>query len=180
MLGKSSPYGFITITRKNGKQLTQELYELEEVGGEKMFTEDGMTKVRYKKSNRLGLTNNFIEYDANSRIETSYFEDIRNESADDMDDEQMSQEQSRDEQELPQSNVPSDADDTSNSLWILARREMLKFHDNKYLKELKKVYQQGTNSELATAFKDLLQAKEEDKKSIMERIEKIFKEQNKC
>ena len=180
MLGEDNPYGFITITRKNGKQLTQELYELVEVGGEKMFTEEGMTKVRYKKSNRLGLTNNFIEYDANSRIETSYFEDIRNESTDDMDDEQVSQEQGRDEQEQSQSGVQSDTDDTSNSLWILARREMLKFHDNKYLKELKKVYQQGTNSELASAFNDLLQAKEEDKKNIMERIEKIFDEQNKC
>ena len=28
MLGEDNPYGFITITRKNGKQLTQELYEL--------------------------------------------------------------------------------------------------------------------------------------------------------
>ena len=77
MTSKKQPRQFIKVTRKIGiNKLTQELYELEPVGGSKTFLEDGMTKVRYRKVTKLGLTNNFIEYNANEDLAESYFADI--------------------------------------------------------------------------------------------------------
>ena len=81
----------ITVTRKENGKLYQELYELEmdDNTGEPLITNDGNTiTASYKKSSKLGLVNNFIEYDANSNIEVSFFEDIRGASADALDDEQ--------------------------------------------------------------------------------------------
>ena len=181
------PRGFITVIRKDGGRLTQELYELEEVGGQKVNEEGGMFKIMYKKSSKLGFTNNFIEYDANSSLDISYFEGIRKESVDDMDDETPSEGQAKDEQtEISEgsSNNNGQSEEDSEAminLWIKARREMLKFSDNQFLKELKKVYLQGsTDSELSNAFSELLTAESEKKQGIMDRINEIFKKENKC
>lgn len=77
MTSKKKPRQFIKVTRKIGlNKLTQELYELESVGGSPTFVEEGKTKVRYRKVTKLGLTSNFIEYNANEDLEESYFADI--------------------------------------------------------------------------------------------------------
>ena len=41
---------------------------------------NGEATMIYEPITKLGLTNNFIEYNANGDIETSYFEDMRNKS----------------------------------------------------------------------------------------------------
>jgi hypothetical protein len=181
----TDPKTFITIIKKEGKALTSELYELEEtLGGDKTTMDgNGNVVIRYKKSNRLGLTNNFIEYDANDNLSTSFFEEIRNNSADDMDDETASEGQSKNEQEqTSEGPSQSKADDEENmSLWIKARREMLGHKGNDYLKKLKSVFlQQGVDSELGKSFTELLNAKEENKKGILDKIDVIFKKENKC
>jgi hypothetical protein len=193
MLGDTNPYEFITVIRKNGNSLTQELYELVEVGGEKQFTEAGMTKVRYRKSNRLGLTNNFIEYDANSSIETSYFEDIRSNSADDMDEEIATEGQSKDEQEQSAGNsTPSDGSEAERSFtykwntFILPVIRNLKGSQAgkegaKYRVALKHALEKADdNSEFAKAFNAMLEAKQEDRQGLMDKINEIFKNQNSC
>jgi hypothetical protein len=184
MLGEDNPYGFITITKKTGNKLSQELYELVEVAGDKTFIEDGKTKVRYRKSNRLGLTNNFIEYNANDVIETSYFEDIRNESIDDMDDEMPAQGTDRSEQERP----VSSPDDAVVNPWdgaAIVMRELegpQKGKEGKsYRNKLRDAYKSAKdNSELKRAVNSLISAEASEKQSVMDRINEIFKEQNKC
>lgn len=73
----NKPRHYIKVTSKlaNGN-LTQTLYELESMGENTLFSEGGMTKIRYRKVNRLGLVNNFIEYAANDDLPISFFEDM--------------------------------------------------------------------------------------------------------
>ena len=177
------PAPFITLIKKEGRTLTQELYELVEVGGDKVHSEGDSLVVRYKKSNRLGLTNNFIEYDSNSDLETSYFEEIRKNSADETDEEISTEGQSKEEQNRISEGKTADEDTNADlSLWIKARREMAKVKGKDFLSKLKEIFkQQGSDSELGKAFNELLETKEEDeKKSIISKIERVFEEQNKC
>ena len=193
MLGDSNPYEFITVIRKNGNSLTQELYELVEVGGKKQFTEAGMTKVRYRKSNRLGLTNNFIEYNANSSIETSYFEDIRSNSADDMDEEIATEGQNKDEQEQAAGNsTPSDGGEipftgvwNTNVLPVIKALNGPQSGNSKearaYRLALKNALNEADdNSEFAKAFNEMLEAKQDQKQGLMDEINELFKKQDKC
>ena len=185
MSGEDNPYGFITvIIRDRGtKKLTSQLYELEEIGGDKTFIEEGMTKVRYKKANRLGLTNNFIEYDANSPLADSYFESIRNESEDDLDKENTQQEFGRDEQE-EQSGFS--ADPNKKIAWSDIMNEIVALEgpqkEKEYRRKLRAAYQQqDKGSDLVAAFENLMAANSsEDKQKTMDEINKEFKEQNKC
>ena len=147
-------------------------------------TEDGMTKVRYKKSNRLGLTNNFIEYDANSRIETSYFEDIRNESEDDLDDEESAKDMGRDEAEK----IDMGTDSEYMNPWDAAAVTMRELEGPQkgkegkaYRNKLREAYKSAdTSSELKKAVESLISTAAEEKQGLMDRINKLFKEQNKC
>jgi hypothetical protein len=188
---EGKPYPFITVITKSGKTMTQELYELvETIGGDKVSTDGkGGISVRYKKSNRLGLTNNFIEYDANSDVETSYFEDIRNESIDDMDDEFSTEGQTKDDQDQISGTISPET--TFTGYWnneIMPIIKTLKGpqagkEGKDYRLKLKKALEKArktTNSELAQTFNEMLEAKQEERQSLMDKINKIFKEENKC
>ena len=191
---EGKPYPFITVITKSGKTMTQELYELvETVGGDKVSTDGkGGISVRYKKSSRLGLTNNFIEYDANSDVETSYFEDIRNESIDDMDDESSTEGQAKEDQSQTTGYVnPSDNTDTFTGQWINVIDPILKSlkgkqaemskEGRKYRIKLKNAIKNAEDdSELAKAFNDMLEAKQEERQGLMDKVNEIFKKENKC
>ena len=134
-----------------------------------------MQIVRYKKSNRLGLTNNFIEYDANSDIPMSYFEGIRDESEESFDDENETKDTGRTE--------PESSKSEQDSLWILARRELLKGGIEKdYAAKLKEAYTKGGGKEsnFGKAFKKLIDAKVADKPAIIKEIQEIYEKENKC
>jgi hypothetical protein len=186
MQSGGNPYGFITITRKENGKLYQDLYQLKKVAGDKTFIEGGMTKVRYRKSNRLGLTNNFIEYDANSDLKISYFENIRNESEDALDDEDTSKEQGRDEQEQIMGNTIIDPNEKAS--WSSIREAFVTLKgphltDNKYRIKLRDAYKNAEKgSDLANAFESLLNQSlsTEDKQKTMDEINKLYNEQNKC
>ena len=185
MSGKDNPYGFITVITKDRatKKLTSQLYELEEIGGDRTFIEGGMTKIRYKKANRLGLTNNFIEYDANSPLTDSYFESIRNDSEDDLDEENTQQEYGRDEQE---ERGGFSVDPNKKAAWSVIMNEIVVLEgpqkELEYRKKLRAAYQkEDKGSPLVTAFENLLAAgSSEDKQKTMDDINKEFKKQNKC
>lgn len=91
------PYTFINLLRKNGKTLYSELYKVDNIRG--VFSDGTKTSVLYEKVNILGFVNNFIEYDANSDLDTSYFGDTRNESPEAFDDEEQNQETGTDQQQ---------------------------------------------------------------------------------
>ena len=192
----TDPKPFVTILKKEGKTLTSELYELEEtLGGDKTSMDgNGNIVIRYKKSNRLGLTNNFIEYDANDNLSTSFFEEIRNNSADDMDDETASEGQSKDEQEQTSgmSDTSQEESQTFTYTWnnkILPVISSLKgpqsIKEGKagqaYRKELKKAMEKADdNSEFAKVFNAMLEAKQGERQRLMDKINEIFKKENKC
>lgn len=191
MVAQDTPSPFINVITKSGKTITQELYELvENVDGTKVSTDGhGGIAVRYKKSNRLGLTNNFIEYDANSPLETSYFEDIRNASENDMDEETPTEGQSKDEQEKNTGMSTPDNDGSFTSFWnsnVLPILTSLKGpqagkEGRDYRLKLKKAMQKADdNSEFAKAFNTMLEAKQEDRQGLMDKINDIFKNQNSC
>lgn len=99
LIGEKEPTGFITVIRKENGKLYQDLYKLEVgLGGSKTSEIDGQLKVRYRKTNKLGLVNNFIEYDANDNIDISFFDTIRND-AEDIEEEETPQDGTTREQE---------------------------------------------------------------------------------
>jgi hypothetical protein len=189
----TDPKPFVTILKKEGKTLTSELYELEEtLGGDKTTTDgNGNVEIRYKKSNRLGLTNNFIEYDANDTLSTSFFEEIRNNSADDMDDEVASEGQSKDEQEQASgmNDESREEPQTFTGFWntnVIPVLRSLKGpqagkEGKEYRLKLKKAMQEADdNSEFAKAFNNLLEAKQSERQGLMDKLNEIFKKENKC
>jgi hypothetical protein len=132
---------------------------------------NGNIVIRYKKSNRLGLTNNFIEYDANDNLSTSFFEEIRDNSADDMDDETASEGQSKDEQEQASgmNDESREEPQTFTGFWNTNVIPVLKSlkgpqagkEGKEYRLKLKKAMQEADdNSEFAKAFNNLLEAKQ--------------------
>lgn len=189
----TDPKPFVTILKKEGKTLTSELYELEEtLGGDKTTMDgNGNVVIRYKKSNRLGLTNNFIEYDANDTLSTSFFEEIRNNSADDMDDEVASEGQSKDEQEQTSGmrDTSKEEPQTFTGYWNSNVMPVLKSlkgpqsgkEGKEYRLKLKKAMQEADdNSEFAKAFNNLLEAKQSERQGLMDKLNDIFKKENKC
>lgn len=70
---------YITVAVKIGGQTRTVLYELDtmETGMEK---KGDTVYLYYKEVAKLGLTNNFLEYNANNNLENSYFDEIRGES----------------------------------------------------------------------------------------------------
>lgn len=183
MLLDGKPYEFITVTRKFGNKLSRDLYELEEVAGGKTFHEDGKVKVRYRKSSNLGLTNNFIEYNANDlQLEKSYFEDIRNESEDSLDDEQAPKEQEGDERNA------SDGFGESSLAWqsinhIMRKLEGRQAKDREYRQKLRQAYLSAeSNSSIVKKFNTLLDTNMDtsEKQKVMDEINSIFKKQDKC
>lgn len=186
LLSKKHPYQFITVTRKVDNRLQRQLYELQEVGGEEITRVDYQTFITYKKSSALGLTNNFIEYDANSELETSYFENIRNESEEAVDDEETQKEDGGDEKQQYQESAGYD--EAANSKWILINRVLrgkLEGPQNEkaYRQKLKEAYMAAdSSSELVQKFNSLIDnsIKDEDKQNIMDEINREFSKQDKC
>jgi hypothetical protein len=176
---EEKPYPFITVITKSGKTMTQELYELvETIGGDKVSTDGkGGISVRYKKSNRLGLTNNFIEYDANSDIETSYFEDIRNESIDDMDEETPTEGQAKEEQNQT-AGFSEEGPNSFTSVWVPLRKMMLADGvEKELLSKFKPILKEGgPDSDLVKAAKEMLESKKIDTSKFNDILEK----QNSC
>lgn len=81
MLNNDTPCRFIMMSAKVGSKTRTILYELDTTDSPNGISEDGtMTYVTYKMVGKLGLTNNFLEYNANDSIETSYFDKIREEA----------------------------------------------------------------------------------------------------
>lgn len=79
---KACPY--ILAARRgfgaNAKVITS-IYRLRRMGNDSGINKgNGEATMIYEPITKLGLTNNFIEYNANGDIETSYFEDMRNKS----------------------------------------------------------------------------------------------------
>lgn len=189
MLTKGKPYNFITVTRKVGNQLFRELYELEEVAGGETFTEDGKTKVRYKKSSSLGLVNNFIEYNANDiPLEKSYFEDIRNESEDATDDETMPKEEEGDERSQVQESESFGLNDTWNNINHIIRnlrgpQAEKTSKGREYRQKLRQAFLSAERgSSLAKKFTSLLSkdADSAERQKTIDEINKQFQEQDKC
>ena len=189
----TDPKPFVTILKKEGKTLTSELYELEEtLGGDKTSLDgSGNVVIRYRKSNRLGLTNNFIEYDANDNLSTSFFEEIRNNSADDMDDETTSEGQSKDEQEQASgmSDESKEEPQTFTGFWNSSVIPILRSlkgpqagkEGREYRLKLKKAMEEADdNSEFAKVFNAMLEAKQGERQGLMDKLNEIFKKENKC
>lgn len=77
----NSALPFITVAAKIGGQTRTVLYELDTKRMETGMEKKGDTfYLYYKEVNKLGLTNNFLEYNANNNLENSYFDEIRGES----------------------------------------------------------------------------------------------------
>lgn len=78
MLSNNKPRQFITVLYKNPltREIIKELYELSS-----SETVNSNTVLRYVKVNRLGMKNNFIEYNANEDIDKSRFEEARKHSS---------------------------------------------------------------------------------------------------
>jgi hypothetical protein len=83
-----TPYTYITLTRRENNKPVRTLFRLDpKYSG--TYEEGGKTKIRYIATNKLGLTNNFIEYDANTSLPISFFKDIRDDSFDSVEDEDV-------------------------------------------------------------------------------------------
>ena len=77
---KACPY--ILAAREHGfganAKVITSIYRLRRVGNDSGINKgNGEATMIYEPITKLGLTNNFIEYNANDFIETSYFEDLR-------------------------------------------------------------------------------------------------------
>lgn len=175
-----NPYGFITIIKKDRatKKLSSQLYELSERNEDSEEIE-----IIYKKTNRLGLTNNFIEYDANSELKKSYFENIRGESQDDLDEETGQQEMGKDESDdiggySVNSNEKPAWSSIMNEIVLLEGPQKGK----EYRRKLRAAYKDAEKgSYIVDGFMELLGKKSaEDKQQIMNEINKQYEEENKC
>ena len=190
MVKDKTPYPFIIAITKSKNSITQDLYELVENNDGTTISTDGYggIVIRYKKSKRLGLTNNFIEYSANSALETSYFEDIRNASEDDMNDEALSEGQSKDEQEKESYDTP-ESEPTFNEFWNTSVLPMLMSlkgpatgEKGKILRtKLKKAIEGAEDtSDLGKAFINFLNAKQEEKQEMLDSMIKVYNDENSC
>lgn len=185
------PSKFVTVTTKHGNTLSQELYELVAIPGSTsaFFEDDDKICVKYRKSSRLGMVNNFIEYDANSDIENSYFETIRNESesSDDFEDSAPAQ---RKDDNYNDGGSNEETAGSNTSYWTSSVMPLLLnlegpqsgYTDtaSKRRIKLKRAYNKGENSDLKNAIDELVSAKKNEKQGVMNKINEIFDQQNKC
>lgn len=171
---------FITLTRKEGNRLYQDLFELDTTKIGTIY-QDGTHKiVKYIKSNRLGITNNFIEYDANSDLESSFFEDIRNESEDALQDEDQAQDYGKDEKERDDEGSAGYISEWDNISGIMKELEGPQngIEGTSYRKQIGRLRNKDVT--LKGKVSKLLTAAITERQGIMDEINKYLEEQGKC
>ena len=170
---KESYAKFILYTTKENGVNKSYLYELKE---QVESDEDKKVKLVYSRIPMLGITNNFIEYNANEDITSSYFEDFRGSSddnAEEVDYEQHIQE------DIDEENDQSER----RPMEVFAIRSFLKKKDREtynkeFLKKLENAYteSQKDNSEIATAFRNTIQKIASEYNNQSDEIENTFAE----
>lgn len=188
MLSENSPAQFITVTKKLGSTLFQTLYELDRSESEKQDI-DGNITLKYVRTNRLGLVNNFIEYNANSDINDSFFEGLRTESSDSYSEEEdYSYDKNKDNGEydtsLQYTNDSVMEGSIETKIKSILQNNLIKGQENKKLrtginKIISAIVESGENeSTLKKAFDDLLNfdGSEENKLSAYSNLHTIIKE----
>lgn len=135
ILRGTTPYKFITITRKENGKLYRDLYQIDDTNINDASLEFDQYRIKYNKVPILGLTNNFIEYNANEDIEESYFEKIRDESEDAMDEETDGQRATSDE--IRNLDNGESSEDRVEQKWRKINRIMLTNQTSNYQDEFK-------------------------------------------
>lgn len=173
------PCKFLTVTSKDPDthKLTQELFELDTRNGE-TYVSGGETRIRYRKSTRLGVVNNFIEYNANDDLKESYFTEIRNNSIDSFDDEDTAKSDGREEQQDGDAAF-SDMEIKNVFIRTLMNLDGPQAKDSELRKKIFDFASTSNNNKVADAVTVLLN-KAIDSKEKQQALDRIQEEMNKC
>ena len=184
MIADNIPHKFISFTTKANNRLYRDIYMLETIAGQDVDTTGNTVRVKYRKTNSLGISNNFIEYNANHDIETSFFDNIRDESEEALDNEQTPESKPNDDDGGKQDDIKS----MSDTLRVAIPR-ILKSSDDfphgKEAKELKRklvdAFEKGTlKDELKNAVVSFVEsAKKNDTKAQHDIMKQII-DQSSC
>ena len=184
MINSETPYRFVSVTTKDMQnKLSTTLYMLAD-SEDPITKENGESKIRYIKTNVLGFVNNFIEYNANSDVQESFYESIRGASADSLEEEQPVRESGRQEQQAGDETYGSGDTDVWNQILRIIKslegpQNGKSKESREYRKQLKDAFTKALqgDSDLAKDFLSLLETK--DKKEQQKIMDKI-NEQNPC
>ena len=194
MLNNKEPLRFVNLVSRTSDGMHYDLYEIDDSSTvSKEGT--GFKTIKYKKTTRLGITNQFIEYNANDEIKQSYFDSIRGTSDAGFETEEENSEEA--------TKVPQQEDemyDEEESQWDALYEEIKKLHggpmrgggtqgDATFRQKLKKAFESKERNALTEEFEILLsqEASEDEKKAAWERIksvrdqiDEIIEPQNRC
>ena len=194
MLDDKKPLRFVNLVTRTADGMHYDLYELDgSVSAVKEGTE--FKSIRYKKTTKLGISKQFIEYNANEDVKQSYYESIRGTSDAGFEEEDSSE---GIEKERPQEDDVYEKDEENE--WDLVYEEIQKVHGGKlvgtgefggkFRQKLREVFEsKDRNNPLAKHFEVLLnkEASEASKKeaweeikSLKDQLDDIIKAQDPC
>jgi hypothetical protein len=190
MLNDKEPLRFVNLVSRTSEGMSYDLYEIDD--SSTISREgSGFKTIKYKKTTRLGITNQFIEYNANDEIRQSYFESIRGTSDAGFEEEDASEDTGK----VTQPDEPVYADDEVEITWNTLYREIKKVNGEGLGKEaefrdkLHTIFDNKERNPLTEAFDTLLnpEASEDEKKAAWESIraakdqlDSIIEKQNRC
>lgn len=160
-LNSKKPCPFITVTFVENGKLYRDQYQLVA-----QDIKEDETEITYRRVQKLGVANQFVEYDANRSIDNSLYMGVRIESEDDVEDENPEPSSKAEQTNGPEEfeAVETDPD------WEKILKEFIAGTpwDNTVLRGIIKsaynTYSTGGNSELADAFQTLLSSKSSTEK----------------
>ena len=128
-----------------------------------MINKGSSVEFQYKECNKLGLINNFLEYNANSTLETSYFEGARAQSEEENEEESEASELSSDIEELEGVSESNDSEEDMNA--------------DDYAKKISKIVRSFNSeaSQVFTKFANMLKATS-DNEEILNQTDSLLEE----